>query len=88
LGIIDFRLSNEGIRIVSILRDSLADMVYGIQPGTVITKINEKPVLEFSKEDLRTPDFYRSVHEYSVLEEGQERTIIVPLIKHEILPSN
>jgi hypothetical protein len=88
LGIIDFRIPNEGIRIVSILKDSLADTVYGIQPGTVITKINGKPILEFSREELLEPDFYRSVHEYSVLEDDKERTIVVPPMDHEIPPSN
>jgi hypothetical protein len=77
-GIFDFSFSEEGLEILDILKDSIAYTEYGLRPGTVITKINDEPVINFSKEELVDPSFFHRVTDFSILnEKGDEETIFV-----------
>ncbi|MDR3335511.1 MAG: hypothetical protein LBT13_11625 [Treponema sp.] len=64
---------------MSVIEDSIAYTICGLQPGTIITKINGKPVKEISRNELLDPSFYRTVDEYTILEDGNERTLVSPL---------
>jgi hypothetical protein len=74
LGVIDFWFKrNEGIVIDSMLKDSIAHTVFGLNPGDIITHINGKPVFAYSKSELFDPKFYLTVEEWSILGKGTMR---------------
>ena len=74
-GIISFYLSEAGLEITSILEDSISYNLYGLRLGTVITKINGQPIINFSKEEIVNPLFYHTITDFSILEDGNEKTI-------------
>ena len=76
-GILDFYLSDSGLEIISIIKDSLVYTNYGLRPGTVITKVNNRSISNFTKEELLDPLFYQRVTEFSILDEGHEKTIFL-----------
>jgi hypothetical protein len=72
LGIVDFWLKREGgFVLTSILKDSIADTVFGLNPGDIIPHINGKPALTYSKSEPLDPKFYLSVEEWSILGKGK-----------------
>ena len=74
-GILNFYVSDNGLIIISLLKDSVAYNVYGLRPGTIITKINEKPINEFTQEELAEPQFYHTVDNFTILDNGREKLI-------------
>jgi hypothetical protein len=82
-GVTGYSRKDNGIVIRSVIKDSIAHTKFGLVPGTIITRINGKPITEFSIDILRDPLFYLSVDNYTILTDGVERTIISPL-KYEI----
>jgi C-terminal processing protease CtpA/Prc len=63
-GVIDFWFKrNEGIVIDSMLKDSIAHTVFGLNPGDIITHINGKPVFAYPGSELFDPKFYLNVEE-------------------------
>lgn len=77
-GVLNFGIDDSGLIIISVIQGSLAYEPGGLRPGMVITKVNGKPVNEYTMEEVREPDFYLRVTDYTVLENGIERTIISP----------
>jgi hypothetical protein len=75
-GVLNFGETNGGIFIRSVLQDSGAYAVFGLRPGTVVTKINGVPVDDLPRDRL----FDRAIENITALEEGRERTIAVPPI--------
>jgi hypothetical protein len=78
-GIIDFSVFESGLGIISVIKDSIAYTKFGLRPSTVITKINGRPISNYSSNELLDPFFYRTVDNYTILENDNERTIIPPL---------
>ncbi|MDR2176956.1 MAG: hypothetical protein LBP20_02810 [Treponema sp.] len=65
-------------------KDSIAYDKFGLRPGRKITKINGKLYKEFLfREELSKPDFYKGIYEYTPLENGKEKTIVIAQ-NHEI----
>jgi hypothetical protein len=89
LGILDFAIDESGIVIKSIIKDSIAYEVCGFRVGTVITKINGKPVTVISREEMLAPLFYLAIDNYTILENGIEHTFPSPFKEnlHEISAS-
>jgi hypothetical protein len=82
-GILNSTGFNEfGFTIHRILKDSVAYEVFGLRPGMTITKINGKSITGISQEELFEPFFYLTVENYTILENGIERTIPSPLKAH------
>jgi hypothetical protein len=77
-GILDFNMDESGLIIQSIIKNSIAYEVCNFRPGTVISKINGKPIIEIPREELLAPSFYFTVDNYTVLENNIERTIPSP----------
>jgi len=75
LGILNFSISDIGLEIVSILKDSAAYTIYGLRPGIIITKIMDKSIADYKKEELIDPSFFHTITNFSILENGNERTI-------------
>jgi hypothetical protein len=71
--------SKSGFIIHRILKDSIAYKVFGLRPGMILTRINGKPIVEISQEELFEPSYYLKVDNYTVLENNTERTIPSPL---------
>jgi hypothetical protein len=70
-GVLNTGEGNEGIFIRSLLEDSAAYNDFGLRPGTIVTKINGRPV---EHADL----FHAVIDSVTVLEDGKERTISLP----------
>jgi hypothetical protein len=79
-GVLDFSISETDIKIISVIKDSPAYTLFGIRPGTTITKINNKPINEFSREELFEPLFYFNIMSYTAYENGKEM-LFIPLLK-------
>jgi hypothetical protein len=79
LGVLNFDIDDFKIVIRSIIKDSVAYELCEFRPGTVISKINGKPITEISHEELLNPSFFYSVDNYTVIEKGFEQTISSPL---------
>ena len=62
----------EGMTIFSVLTDSPAYIEYGLKPGSVITKINGKPVHSFSMNEIRDPLFFDWATELTVLNDEKD----------------
>jgi hypothetical protein len=82
LGILNFDKNESGLLIRSIIKASIAYKTFGFRPGTIITKINGKPIAEISQEELIDPSFYFTVENYTTLEDDAEQTIFVPSQRH------
>ncbi|GHU42920.1 hypothetical protein FACS1894190_12810 [Spirochaetia bacterium] len=80
-GVLDFDFTTEGIVILSVIKDSIAHNKFSIKPGTIITKVDGKPIKEFSLPELREPSFYLTIDNYTILENGVEKTIKAPVLK-------
>jgi S1-C subfamily serine protease len=78
LGILNFDKSESGLLIRSVIKDSIAHKTFGFRPGTIITKINGRPIAELSQEELLDPSFYLAVANYTTLENDVERTVPSP----------
>jgi hypothetical protein len=78
LGILNFDKSESGLLIRSVIKDSIAHKTFGFRPGTIIAKINERPIAEMSQEELLEPSFYFTVENYTMLENDVERTVSSP----------
>jgi hypothetical protein len=78
-GVLNFTIVNSELTIVSVIKESLAYTVFGLRPGTTITKINGKPITEFSRDELLESSFYLTVDNYTILENNNERIITSPL---------
>jgi hypothetical protein len=76
LGGANFSVGYSGVFIQSVVKDSIAYSAFGLRPGSIIVKINSKPVTVFPREELFGPSFYRTVHDITVLEDGVERVIV------------
>jgi hypothetical protein len=74
-GVIDFSVFESGIGIISVINDSIAYTRFGLRPGTVITKINGKPIGDYSGDELLDPFSYQTVENYTILQNDNERTI-------------
>jgi C-terminal processing protease CtpA/Prc len=79
LGVLNFDIDDSKIVIRSIIKDSVAYELCEFRPGTVISKINGKPINEISREELLDPLFYSTVDNYTVLEENLGHTISFPI---------
>ncbi|GMO33525.1 MAG: hypothetical protein Ta2F_09380 [Termitinemataceae bacterium] len=77
--VLNFDFTTEGIVILSVIKDSIAYNKFSIKPGTIITKVNGKPIKEFSLPELQDPSFYLTIDNYTILENGLEKTIPAPL---------
>jgi hypothetical protein len=77
LGILDFEIrENSGIRIISMIKDSMAHTKFGLKPGDIVTHVNGRPVLtSYSMPELLDREFYLEVEELGILENGTARTI-------------
>jgi hypothetical protein len=73
-GVLNTGESNEGVFIRSLLKDSAAYNDFGLRPGTIVTKINGKPVEEMSGDSL----FRAAINSVTILENGKEQTISPP----------
>jgi hypothetical protein len=89
-GVLDFTVDDSEIMVRSILKDSIAYELYGLRPGTIISKINGKQITEITREELLNPSLYLSVDNYTIVENGFERTIPSPLKResHEMPAPN
>jgi hypothetical protein len=67
-----------GFTIHRILKDSIAYKIYGLRPCMVITRINGYSITEIPREELFDPSFYLTVDNYTLLENGIERTFPSP----------
>lgn len=76
LGVLNFAMTDKGLVIRSILKDSTAYKDYGLRPDDVITKINNCPISKFAKEELVDPNFFTSVVNFSILKNDSETTIL------------
>lgn len=76
-GILDFYVSEKGLVIISIIKDSIAYTAYGLRPDNVITKINGEPVINIPREELLDPLFFSKVTDFSVLNEAENEEIIL-----------
>ncbi|MDR0877679.1 MAG: hypothetical protein LBN21_06475 [Treponema sp.] len=78
-GILNFSITESGIRIRSILKDSIAYNACGLRPGAVITRINGEPINKYFRHELLEPSFYLTVDNFTILEDGIERTVESPV---------
>jgi hypothetical protein len=78
LGILNFAIGESGIVIKSIIKDSIVYEICGFRVGTIITKINGKPVAVLSQEEMLDPLFYLAIDNYTILEDGIEHTFPSP----------
>jgi hypothetical protein len=78
-GVLNFWISDDGLVISSILTDGIAYTKYGLRPGDVITKINNRPILDFTKEEIVNPNFYTMISDFSIMKNGSEIRIMFTL---------
>jgi hypothetical protein len=83
-GILNFAITESGILIHSILKDSIAYNACRLRPNTVITRINGEPINKYSQAELLEPLFYLTVDSFTIHEEGIEQTFLSPI---SLLPS-
>ncbi|GMO42185.1 MAG: hypothetical protein Ta2F_18200 [Termitinemataceae bacterium] len=74
-GITSIKIYQTYIEIRAVIQDSIAYNKFSIKPGTIITKVNGKPIKEFSLPELQDPSFYLTIDNYTILENGLEKTI-------------
>jgi hypothetical protein len=78
-GIVNYFTTIDGIVIQSILKDSIAYNEFGLRPGIIIKKINGRSAILFSIDEIHDPAFYLTADNFTILENGYERTITSPL---------
>lgn len=75
LGILNYNYIGKGIFILSMLKNSIGQTCFGIDPGDIITQINGTSSLTFSQNEITNSDFIRNIQEFVVLENGIERIV-------------
>jgi hypothetical protein len=74
-GLLRITRPRDDVVIQDIIESSIAYTTFGFRPGMVVTKINGEPIDEVTFAVLAADDFPDKVTEYTVRENGQERTI-------------
>jgi hypothetical protein len=77
-GILISNSTSDGLYIISIIKDSIGNRLYGLEPGVILAKINGKPVSGFLWDELTDPLFYQGIHDYTVIIDGIEQTREAP----------
>jgi hypothetical protein len=80
-GVTDINITDSGITILSLIKDSVAYGKFNFRPGTLITKINGSSIKDLSMDEVIDPSFYLTITDYTILENGDEITIKSPLRK-------
>jgi hypothetical protein len=77
-GILVFNSTIGGLYIISIIKDSIGNAIYGLEPGVIFARINGRPVSGFLWAELTDPLFYQGIHDYTVIIDGLEQTREAP----------
>ncbi|MDR1221247.1 MAG: hypothetical protein LBK73_16835 [Treponema sp.] len=73
-----------GVRIWDMLKDSVAYRDFGLRPGSVLLNVNGARILWLPRDEwyaggeLFGNGYYRTIRDYTIIEDGAERTVMAP----------